>query len=128
MRRQISLLGTILVGLVCLTIVQAEQNPEPKPLRFWSGKYLHSSRKFELILEQSPKEKNLLAADVVQVPFSRAVPVLRCFARVKDHMAVFQAPHDPGCQIQFRQTDDGIFVSDNCNGRGEESGFYTMVR
>lgn len=128
MSRRIYLLCAILVGLGCFAIAQADQKSQPKPIRSWSGKYLHSSGTFELYLEQSKRDKSLLGVEIMQVPASNSRLVLSCFARIEGQSAVFQGPHDPGCKIEFRHGKDGILVTDNCNGHGEESGLYTMVR
>jgi hypothetical protein len=90
----------------------------------WHGRYMHSSGKFNLILDHFMKES--VSVDILEQGLKR--PHSSFFAEFKGaDEAMFQDRREPDCRVLLKNTNEGIVVRDQCGGTGEADGLYKRI-
>lgn len=92
----------------------------------WSGRFLHHSGKFELVLDHFDKDATI--AKIFEFPrVNGERPHAMFSADIQKDKAIFQS-RDPSCRVELQVADQGIIVSDFCHGTGEDEGLYRIIR
>lgn len=117
----------LLVGLLACASTKSFYNSRASILFPWSGKYIHTSGGFELVLQQF--EKDLLAVDIVKVPESNQEDVFASFfAVIKNDVAISRDRTDPNCRYELRLLNEAVEFSDFCHPVGHQNtGLYLPV-
>lgn len=90
----------------------------------WHGRYMHSSGKFNLVLDHFMKES--VSVDIHEQGLKR--PHSSFFAEFKgDDEAMFQDRREPDCRVLLKNTNEGIVVRNQCGGTGEADGLYKRI-
>ena len=92
----------------------------------WNGHYLHTSGKFELILNQF--SKNSLDVDILPIPRSDHEHESHFFASIRRNVATLFHKRDPDCRVDLKRVPTGVFVLDHCNGAGDDAGLYRPMK
>ncbi len=92
----------------------------------WNGRYEHVSGKFEMFLDHISNE--FVEVNIFELPRSNAQRPRGSFvAELKENKAIFQAGRGEKCSVEFQIVDQGIMISDFCNGTGEDVGLYRKM-
>lgn len=112
----------LVVLFLVLTSCRSNHTP-PAPIDPWHARYQHTSGKFHLILNHFSDEA--VAVDILE--HAKNTPRNIFFADIKTDMAIFEDRTDPNCRFVLKKTNEGIVLSDQCNGTGEIDGLYKRI-
>lgn len=109
--------------LLALTSCRSNHISTP-PIDPWHGRYMHSSGKFNLVLDHFMKES--VSVDIIEQGQKR--PHGSFFAELKGlDEAIFQDLREPDCRVFLKSTDEGIVVMNKCGGTAEADGLYKRI-
>lgn len=92
----------------------------------WNGRYLHTSGKFELILNQF--SKNSLDVDIFPIPRSDHEHESHFFASIHQNVATLFHKREPDCRVDLKRVPTGVLVLDHCTGAGDDAGLYRPMK